>query len=65
LQRFLSTTVWAMMVLMRPLKKRRPDYIGVGGLGVSPSFKSPPRLGDVGGWSRLSQQSLNAKLLVY
>jgi hypothetical protein len=31
------------------LKKRCPDYIGAGGLGVSPSFKESPKIGGLGG----------------
>jgi hypothetical protein len=33
---------------MRLLKKRR-RILPAGDLGVSPSFKNPPRLGDIGG----------------
>jgi hypothetical protein len=39
------------MVIMRPLKKRCPDYIGAGGLGVSPSFKKSPKIGGYRGLS--------------
>jgi len=43
-------------IIKRPLKKRC-RILPAGGLGVSPSLKSPPILGDIGGWSRLFQQS--------
>jgi len=35
-------------LLKRPLKKKC-RILPAGGLGVSPSFKNPPRLGDIGG----------------
>ena len=38
-------------------EKEAHDTLPAGGLGVSPSFKNTPRLGDTGGWSRLFQQS--------
>jgi len=33
----------------RPLKKRCPDVIGAGGLGVSPSFKKSPKIWGIRG----------------
>jgi len=46
------------LTFQRLLKKRR-RILPAGGLGVSTSFRSPPRLGDIGGSSRLSQHSLS------
>ena len=37
---------------MRLLKKRCPDVLGTEGLGVSPSFNIPPRLGDTRGLNK-------------
>ena len=34
-------------MIKRPLQKKC-RILPAGGLGVSPSFKSPPRLGDIG-----------------
>jgi hypothetical protein len=43
------------------MKKRCPDYIGAGGLGVSPSFKKSPNLGGlrglIGTISEISKES--------
>jgi len=39
------------------LLKKRCRILPAGGLGVSPSFRNPPRLGDIGGSLRLLQQS--------
>ena len=38
-----------MTYIRRLTKKRCPDYIGVGGLGVSPSFKKSPKIGGSSG----------------
>ena len=46
------------LMFQRPLKKRC-RILPAGGLGVTPSFKSPPRLGDIGGSSRLLWHSLS------
>ena len=49
-----------MTLMFQRLLKKRRRILPAGGLGVSPSFKSPPRLGDIGGSSRLFQHSLSA-----
>jgi len=46
--RGLIETISASSYSKRLLRKRC-RILPAGGLGVSPSFKSPPRLGDIGG----------------
>jgi hypothetical protein len=36
-------------VQLRRLLKKKCRILPAGGLGVSPSYKTPPRLGDIGG----------------
>ena len=55
---------YCMTLMFQRLLKKRRRILPAGGLGVSPSFKSPPRLGDIGGSSRLFQHSLMTILFV-
>jgi hypothetical protein len=45
--------MWEGVYDLQEILKKKSRILSGGGLGVSPSLTSPPRVGDLGGWFNL------------